>query len=147
MATAQDADLIIKLYDLRREKTMRKARIFFISEFFPRGVDDVKALFADLKHPEYNAYFRQVTSYWEMAAAMVNHGSIDRDLFFETNGEYFAVWAKIGDFITELRAAFGPHFLVNLEKMIATHPNREERLRMMKERFRRMAAQRAEEKQ
>jgi hypothetical protein len=147
MATPQDADLIIKLYDLRREKTMRKARSFFIAEFFPQGVDDVKALFADHKHPEYNAYFRQMTSYWEMAAAMVNHGSIDRDLFFDSNGEFFTVWAKLGDFIAELRGAFGPHFLVNLEKLIATHPNREDRLRMMKERFRGMAAQRAEAKQ
>jgi hypothetical protein len=147
MATPQDADLIIKLYDLRREKTMRRARKFFISEFFPKGIDDVKALFADTKHPEYNAYFRQMTSYWEMVAAMVNHGTIDRDLFFDTNGEFFAVWAKIGDFISDLRGAFGPHFLINLEKLIATHPHREERLRMMKERFRGMAAQRVEARQ
>jgi hypothetical protein len=147
MATPQDADLIIKLYDLRREKTMRRARKFFISEFFPKGIDDVKALFADTKHPEYNAYFRQMTSYWEMVAAMVNHGAIDRDLFFDANGEFFAVWAKIGDFISDLRGAFGPHFLINLEKLIATHPHREERLRMMKERFRGMAAQQAEARQ
>src|SRR5262245_61854529 len=147
MATAQDADLIIKLYDLRREKTMRKARSFFITEFFPRGVDDVKALFADHKHPEYNAYFRQMTSYWEMAAAMVNHGSIDRDLFFDTNGEYFAVLAQTGDFIGELPDECGPHIQVNLAKMIATPPTHEERLAMMKERFRGMAEQRAEVKQ
>ncbi len=144
MATPQDADLIIKLYDLRREETMRKARAFFISEFFPKSVDDVRALFINREeHPEQNAYFRQMTSYWDMAAAMVNHGSIDQALFFDTNGEFFAVWAKLCDFIGDLRALLGPQFLVNLEKLIAAHPNGAERVQMMKERFNAMAAQRA----
>jgi hypothetical protein len=145
MATAQDADLIIKLYDLRREKTMRKAREFFILEFFPKSADDVKGLFANReKHPEQNAYFRQMTSYWDMVAAMVNHGSIDQALFFDTNGEFFIVWAKLSDFIGELRGFMGPQFLANLEKLIAAAPNGAERVRMTKERFNAMAAQRAQ---
>jgi hypothetical protein len=144
MATPQDADLIIKLYDLRREETMRKARNFYISEFFPQSADDVKALFTNrLEYPDQNAYFRQVTSYWEMAAAMVNHGSIDQALFFDTNGEFFAVWAKICDYIEDLRAFVGPQFLVNLEKLIAAHPDGAGRVQVMKERFNTMAAQRA----
>jgi len=145
MATPQDADLIIKLYDLRREETMRKARNFFGLEFFPKSVDDVKALFANIdEHPEHNAYFRQVISYWEMAAAMVNHGSIDRALFLDASGgEFFGVWAKIGDFIEDLRASFGPQFLTNLEKLIASAPDGAKRVQLMKERFNTMAAQRA----
>ncbi|MBO0858539.1 MAG: hypothetical protein J2P21_08760 [Chloracidobacterium sp.] len=143
MATAQDAELIIKLYDLRREATMRKARDFFFGEFFPKSADDVKALFANTKEPEKNAYVRQVTSYWDMVAAMVNHGAIDRALFFDTNGEFIVVWAKLGDFIGDLRATFGPHFLSNLEKLIAAHPDREARIKAMKERFNSMAEQRA----
>jgi hypothetical protein len=144
MATAQDADLIIKLYDLRRDETMRKARNYFAFEFFPRSVEDVKeVLFNVQDHPEHNAYFRQVISYWEMAAAMVNHGSIDQALFFDTNGEFFGVWAKIGDFIEDLRASFGPQFLINLEKLIAAHPDGAKRVQLMKERFNTMAAQRA----
>ncbi len=143
MATPQDADLIIKLYDLRRDETMRKARNYFFLEFFPQSADDVKALFADKEHPEYNAYFRQVTSYWEMAAAMVNHGSIDQALFFDTNGEFFGVWTKICDFIEDLRAFLGPQYLVNLEKLIAAHPNGTQRIQAMKERFNTMAAQRS----
>ncbi|MGH9939800.1 MAG: DUF4760 domain-containing protein [Blastocatellia bacterium] len=144
MATPQDADLIIKLYDLRRDETMRKARNYYIFEFFPRSADDVKALFA--KREEYieqNAYFRQVTSDWEMAAAMVNHGSIDQALFFDTNGEFFAVWVKLCDFMEDLRAFFGPQFLVNLEKLIAAHPDGAGRVQVLKERFNTMAAQRA----
>jgi hypothetical protein len=145
MATAQDADLIIKLYDLRREKTMRKAREFFILEFFPKSADDVMQLFTNSEeHPEQNAYFRQMTSYWDMVAAMVNHGSIDQALFFDTNGEFFIVWAKLSDFIGELRGFMGPQFLANLEKVIAVAPNSAERVRKTKERFNAMAAQRAQ---
>jgi hypothetical protein len=142
MATAQDAELILKLYELRTEETMRKARNFVIMEFFPQSIEDVKALFADREHPESNAYFRQATSYWDMAAAMVNHGAVDKDLFFDTNGEFFAIWAKLSDLIGDLRKFFGPQYLVNLEKLVATHPQGEARVQMMKDRYKQMAAQR-----
>src|SRR5262249_62148159 len=99
MATPQDADLIIKLYDLRRDETMRKARNYFAFEFFPKSVDDVKEILTNIQeYPEQNAYFRQVISYWEMAAAMVNHGSIDHGLFFDTNAEFFGVGGRFADF-------------------------------------------------
>ena len=143
MATAQDAELIIKLYDLRRDETMRKARNFVIFEFFPQSADDVKALFGNPERMQQNAYFRQATSYWDMVAAMVNHGTIDKDLFFDTNGEFFAIWAKIGDFVPELRGFFGPQYMANLEKLIAAAPNSAQRLEMMKARFRSIAEQRA----
>ena len=143
MATAQDAELILKLYELRTEATMRKARNFVIMEFFPTSIADVQALFNNREQPELNAYFRQATTYWEMAAAMVNHGTIDKDLFFDTNGEFFAIWAKIGDFIGELRKVFGPQYLVNLEKLVQTHPHGVERVKIMKDRFAKMAEQRA----
>ena len=144
MATPQDADLIIKLYDLRRDETMRKARNYFAFEFFPKSVDDVKEIFTNIQeYPEQNAYLRQVVSYWEMVAAMVNHGSIDQALFYDTNGEFFAVWAKIGDFIEDLRASYGPQFLINLEKLIASAPDGAKRVQTLRERFNSMAAQRA----
>jgi hypothetical protein len=144
MATAQDADLIIKLYDLRRDETMRKARNYFFFEFSPKSFDDIKAVFANRdEQPEHNAYLRQVTSYWDMVAAMVNHGTIDQALFFDTNGEFYGVWAKLEDFIGDIRATFGPQFLANLEKLIAAAPNGAERVKVMKERFNSIAAQRA----
>ena len=144
MATPQDADLIIKLYELRRDETMRKARNYFAFEFFPKSVDDVKEILTNVQgYPEQNAYFRQVISYWEMAAAMVNHGSIDQALFLDTNGEFFGVWAKIADFIEDLRAFVGPQFLVNLEKLIASAPDGPKRVQVIKERFNAVAAQRA----
>src|SRR5262245_9508973 len=144
MATPQDADLIIKLYDLRRDETMRKARNYVFFEFFPQSVDDVKEIFTNAqKYPEQNAYLRQVVSYWDMVAAMVNHGSIDRALFFDTNGEFFIVWAKLCDFIGDLRAFTGQQFLANLEKLIAAAPDSEKRVQSMKERINAMEAQRA----
>lgn len=143
MATAQDAELIIKLYDLRRDETMRKARNFMFMEFFPQSADDVKALFANPELAQQNAYFRQATSYWDMVAAMVNHGAIDKDLFFDTNGEFFAIWAKIGDLVPELRGFFGPQYMVNLEKLIATHPNGAQRVELMKARFKAITERRA----
>ncbi len=143
MATAQDAELIIKLYDLRRDETMRKARNFMFGEFFPASVEDIKALFANPELAQQNAYYRQATSYWDMVAAMVNHGAIDKDLFFDTNGEFFAIWAKIGDFVPELRGFFGPQYMVNLEKLIAAHPNGAQRVELMKARFKAIADRRA----
>ncbi len=143
MATAQDAELIIKLYDLRRDETMRKARNFMFMEFFPQSADEVKALFANPELAQQNAYFRQATSYWDMVAAMVNHGAIDKDLFFDTNGEFFAIWAKIGDLVPELRGFFGPQYMANLEKLIATHPNGAQRVELMKARFKAITERRA----
>ena len=145
MATTEDAKLILKLYELRTEEVMRKARDFVLLEFHPQSFEDVIALFRDVEHPERSAYFRQVTSYWDMAAAMVNHGAINAELFFDTNGEHIGVWSKVSDFIPQLRSpeAFGPQYLVNLEKLIESQPNGLERVKFMKERFKQIAAMRA----
>ncbi len=139
MATAQDAELIIKLYDLRRDETMRKARNFVMLEFFPTSIDDIKALYGNPELMQQNAYYRQATSYWDMVAAMVNHGAIDRALFYDTNGEFFAIWAKIGEFIPELRGFLGPQYMSNLEKLVNEHPNGAQRVELMKARFKVLA--------
>jgi hypothetical protein len=143
MATTEDANLILRLYELRREEVMRKARNFVMLQFYPQSVEDVMALFSNTESPEHNAYFRQVLSYWDMAASLVNHGTINEELFFDTNGEYLAVWAKFGDFVPKLRETFGPQFLANLEKLIQRQPNGMERVQMFKERFKQWAAMRA----
>ena len=90
MSTPQDADLILKLYDLRREATMREARSWMLG-FNPTTVQDV----VDVLIGEHSGHYRMVISYWEMAAAMVNNGSIDEKLFNETNGEHLFVYMKI----------------------------------------------------
>jgi len=119
MSKHEEADLILKLYDLRREATMRKAREWVFLEFNPESMADVKAaLFS-----EHSGYVRMVTTYWDMVAALVNHGAISMDLFNDTNGEHIGTFAKIEPFLGETRAMFGPQFLINLEKLIDATPN------------------------
>jgi hypothetical protein len=141
MATAEDAKVIMQLYDLRREEVMRQARQWVFSEFFPQSVDDIRAV---LGNPQQSAYFRQATSYWDMAAAMVNHGCVNPELFYDTNGEYLAVWAKIGDLVPELRqGVFGPQYMKNLERLVANQPGAMDRVAWFRQRFKQMAEARA----
>jgi hypothetical protein len=117
-ATYEDANLIMKLYELRREEKLRKARDWFIREFSASSLQDFME-----KHPagtEENAHFRMVVSYWDMAASFLVHGIVHDELFFETGGEALAVWEKVRPFISEMRAyAKNPLVLRNLEKAAA----------------------------
>jgi hypothetical protein len=141
MGTKQeDANLILKLYELRREEVMRKARDWYIW-FNPTSMQDILDTFMSDK----SAYYRMVTSYWEMAATLVNHGAIDEELFNESNGEQMVVFAKIEPFLAELRTRFdSPNMLANLEKLVMRKPNAKEMLVALRERFKQMAAMRAE---
>src|SRR5207237_9353555 len=103
MSKAKDADLILKLYDLRREETMRKARDWII-RFNPESMQEI----LDAVMGEHSAYFRMVTSYWEMAAALVNHGAIDESMFNATSGEHLGACAKLQPFVADMRAQLIP---------------------------------------
>jgi hypothetical protein len=81
MATHEDAQLILKLYELRRDPVMREARDFVAFKFFPESAQDIKDLLFDKRNPVYGAYWRQVTTYWDMAAALVNHGALTKPCF------------------------------------------------------------------
>jgi hypothetical protein len=127
-ATPQDAQLLLQLYDLRRETVMRKARNFIIGEFWPATYDEFKAV-ASAFGSEHNAYFRQVLTYWDMACAMVVQGAIDEDLFFKTNGEPYFIYAKYKQFIAQTRKDFGnPEFLFHIEQL-ATKPQAKDRIK------------------
>jgi hypothetical protein len=140
MSTPQDADLIIKLYDLRREATMREARNWMFT-FNPTSVQDV----IEVLMSEHSGHYRMVISYWEMAAAMVNNGSIDEKLFNETNGEHLFVYSKVQPVIEEVRTLFGnPDFLSNLEALVKRIPNHETTITAMRERMKKFADMRAE---
>src|SRR3982750_3752204 len=120
MSKVESADLILKLYDLRREETMRKARNWFFS-FNPTSVEDY---FKTMMDPEVGGYLRMVTSYWDMAAAMVNHGAIDPDLFNETAGEHMMVFATIEPLLAQLREKFeNPEAFKHLEKAMMERPH------------------------
>ena len=119
MATAEDANLILKLYELRREEKLREARAWFLDQFQPESVDEIMATVGSAQ----GAYLRMVVSYWDMAAAMVNHGAIDRDLFCDSNGEQFAIFAKLEPFLAELRQRVGnPTMFQHLEKLTNEAP-------------------------
>ena len=127
-----DADLILKLYDLRRETVMRQARNFW-GNFQPKKIEEVKALL-DPGHPQ-NASFRQVTSYWEMAASFVNREILHHDLFADNCGEGLFVYAKLEPFLAELRETYNPTFLAQIEKAVSQHPAIREKLGRIRERL------------
>jgi hypothetical protein len=134
VSKAESANLILKLYDLRREEVMREARNWMIS-YFPESIDDIFATYMDEKT---SPFLRMVVSYWDNAAALVNHGAIDEDMFNDMNGEHIMVFSKIYPFLGKIRERFNNEkFLANLEKLIMRMPDAEnmltQRRAMMKE--------------
>ena len=120
MSKYESAELILKLYDLRREETMRKARNWFFG-FNPTSIEDIEKTMMD---PEVGGYLRMVLSYWDMAGALVNHGAIEADIFNETVGEHIGVYTKIEPFLGELREKWQtPEMFQNLEKVILDRPD------------------------
>jgi len=137
---ANDAQLILQLYNLRREPVMRVARKFMTSEFWPRNYDEFKAVLTAYG-TEPNAWFRQVLTYWNMAAVMVLQGAVNEDLFFATNGEPYFLWAKFGEYIPQARKdQIDPEFLSHLEKL-TSKPAAKKRIKGLQER---LAARRAQ---
>jgi hypothetical protein len=136
----EDANLILRLYELRREEVMRKARDWYIW-FNPTSTQDIlNALMG-----EHSAYYRMVTSYWEMAATLVNHGAIDKEMFNEANGEHLVVFAKLEPYLAEMRTMFNnPRAMANLEQLVMSEPNAKESMDALRERFQKMAAMRQE---
>jgi len=127
----RDADLILKLYDLRREKTMREARDWFFM-FNPQSAQD----FMEVLTSEKSGLYRMVVSYWDMACSFVNHGAIDADMFGDANGEHLFVYAKLEPFLPALREAMGnPNMLSNLEKVVKDTPDYEQRLALIRDRM------------
>lgn len=142
-ATPKDADLILKLYDLRRELTMRKARDFMTSQFWPQNYTEFKAVVGAFG-TEQNAWFRQVWSYWDMAAAMVLKGALDEDLFFQCNGEPYFLYAKLKPFIAQARKDFdNPEFMTRVEELANKTAEARERVKRLEGRVRARAAQMA----
>jgi len=118
--TANDAQLIMRLYELRTDPVMRAARKFIVGEFWPQSYDDFKNMMLNFGS-EQNAWFRQVLTYWNMAAAMVLQGAVNEDLFFASNGEPYFLWAKFGQFIPQARKEYvDAEFLTHLEKLTSS---------------------------
>jgi hypothetical protein len=121
-ATHHDADIVIRLYEIRREEVMRKARKFMTEDFWPQSADDIVKL-AQAFTTQENAYYRQMTSFWEMATSLVHRGAVDPNLFSDWAGEAFFFYAKFAPYLAEARKKLdSPQMLGNLEKFVTLTP-------------------------
>lgn len=115
--THEQVNLMLRLYELRREPRLRQARAWFVDHFSATSVEEVTQ-----KYPqgsEENTNIRMMVSYWDMCASIVNRGLIDDELFFESNGEAWVVWEKIKGLAPAWRAALkSPYVFENLERLV-----------------------------
>ena len=123
----QGAQVLLKLYELRTEPTLRRARAWFAFEFHPSSARDVLSVWLAPGHE--SAPYRMVTSHWDMAAALVSQGAIPPAMFHAANTEHFVVMAKLRPFLGEVRAAAQyPDYLANLEQVVEGSPDAAARL-------------------
>ena len=121
----ESAKLILKLYDLRREPVMRKARAWFREDFHPKSAQEILAVYRGKE----SAGYRMVTTYWSMAAALVLHEAIDEKMFADVNGEHLMVYARLQPFLAEFRGLLNnPNYLDKLEQLILRMPDAQARL-------------------
>jgi hypothetical protein len=133
----QDADLVLRLFDLRREAKLREARSW-LGGFYPDTPEEfAKAYGAP------DAYLRMVAGYWDIATALVNQGVVHRGLFVEAGGEAFFLWAKVGEHVPRFREMAGnPLFLANVERFVRETPGGAERVAGMREYQKKVRAER-----
>lgn len=144
-ATPADAQVIMQLYDLRREAEMRKARDWF-ARFSPQSVDEfidvINALGTDG-----NRYFRMVSSYWEMAASLALHGAVNEQLFLDTQSEMFFIFAKMAPFLDGYREKMqNPDAMKRVETLINKSDESKRKLQAFVERIAKIRAMAAAQK-
>jgi hypothetical protein len=141
MSKQEEAGLILELYTLRREETMRQARDWYFREFNPESMAD----FNSAMFSAHSGHLRMVVTYWDMAAALVNHGALSLELFDDCNGEHIGTFSKIEPLLGEIRAMIGPRFALNLEKLIDATPDGRKRSAMAREQMKGIRAQLAKQ--
>lgn len=129
LATNADAQLILKLYELRTEQTMRKARAWMIGQFWPASAEEFLAIAGKLGTQE-SAYIRQVSTYWEMAASFVLYGALSGELFVASNSENLLLFAKFQPFLVQIRQK-RPQFLEKTEQLIQMYPAARQRVEQL----------------
>jgi len=115
-ATYDDANLVLRLYDMRREERMRKARAWFTAHFKVTSSDELSKLAPG--GSDENAYYRMVITYWDMAASFITGGVLDKELFFQSNRELLLVWERVKDVLPDIRARYkDPQLYAHLEQV------------------------------
>ena len=129
--TAADAQVVLQLYDLRRETEMRKARNWWAVNFWPQSPDDMVKVINTFGSQE-NAWFRQVAGYWEMASALVLRGALNEGLFYDAGGEMWFMLGKVYPYLKEFREKMqSPESFRNAEKLATQSKEGRERLQRM----------------
>jgi hypothetical protein len=122
MGKQEDTMAILKLYELRRNKQMRKARQWYFSEFAPTSAMDIVGLYRGGERASAN--FRMVVSYWDTAASLVLNEGIDRKMFLDANTEHIFIYSKIADYLPDVRKIFGePDLFIHLETLCREMPD------------------------
>lgn len=136
-ATHADAEIVLRLFEQRREPELRKARNYVLFEFAPRTNEEFLAVITNFGTPE-QTHCRMVFGYWDQSAALVTHGAVHADLFDDFSTELCFLYAKYKDFIPALRANLNPEALQHVEKVA----NRSQKNRERVQRFQRIIAER-----
>ena len=137
LAAREDAATILKLYELRQEPVLRKARAW-IRDFWPTSAEEILVVLNDAGS-ERNAWFRQSTTYWDMAAALVNHGVLAMDLFLDTSAEAFFIAAKLWPYLQEIRE-HRSDCLAQIEKLMERSQAARQKLEAMQARVKKRSA-------
>ena len=117
--TPDDAELLMHLYEIRRDPELRRARQWFLTEFKAADWSDIKTGY--LKFGDEDRWFRMTTSYWEMVGSMVNREVLHPELFFDHTGEDIVSWERCKPWIAGARADIRPSYLIQFERMVAAH--------------------------
>ncbi len=117
--THADAELLLRLYEIRRDPELRQARKWFLTEFKPSGWAEIKERY--LSHSDEDRWFRMTISYWEMVGTLVNRGTLHSDLFFDHTGEDVVTWERCKSWIEGARSDIRPTYLHQFEKLVTAH--------------------------
>lgn len=117
--TPADAELLLRLYEIRREPELRTARKWFLTEFTPGAWADIKSRY--LSHSDEDRWFRMTVSYWEMVGTIVNSGAMNQDLFYDHTGEDIVTWERCKPWIADARADVRPTYLYQFERLVTGH--------------------------
>lgn len=117
--THADAELLLHLYEVRREPGLRQARQWFLTEFQAQAWEEIHSRY--LSHTDEDRWFRMTISYWEMVATLVNRGVLHAELFFEHTGEDVVTWERCKPWLAGARATIRPTYLHNFEEMVGKH--------------------------
>jgi len=142
--TIADAELMLRLYELRRDPELRRARQWFLTSFSAQTWTEIKLRY--LSHDDDDRWFRMTTSYWEMVGSLVNRGVLHAELFFDHTGEDIVSWERCKPWIAEAREDIRPTYLLHFERLVAAHQAYRKRMNEAARAARRAPARRGTKK-